>query len=106
MEIFQEFRSDSRCRKAFESVVGISFSGQMHGLVSIDEYGKPVRPAIIWLDQRSVQEVDEILGKLSEEEINTVLGNRICVGFSCPSLLWIKKNEPENYKKNLESIST
>lgn len=39
MEIFQEFRSDSRCRKAFESVVGISFSGQMHGLVSIDEYG-------------------------------------------------------------------
>ena len=99
VEIFQEFRSDSRCRKAFESVVGISFSGQMHGLVSIDEYGKPVRPAIIWLDQRSVQEVDEILGKLSEEEINTVLGNRICVGFSCPSLLWIKKNEPENYKK-------
>ena len=50
VEIFQEFRSDSRCRKAFESVVGISFSGQMHGLVSIDEYGKPVRPAIIWLD--------------------------------------------------------
>ena len=91
MEIFQEFRSDSRCRKAFESVVGISFSGQMHGLVSIDEYGKPVRPAIIWLDQRSVQEVDEILGKLSEEEINTVLGNRICVGFSCPSCCGSRK---------------
>lgn len=50
LHVFQEFRSDSRCRKAFESVVGISFSGQMHGLVSIDEYGKPVRPAIIWLD--------------------------------------------------------
>ncbi|MFR4145092.1 MAG: FGGY family carbohydrate kinase [Mediterraneibacter gnavus] len=110
VEIFQEFRSDSRCRKAFESVVGISFSGQMHGLVSIDEYGKPVRPAIIWLDQRSVQEVDEILGKLSEEEINTVSGNRICVGFSCPSLLWIKKMSLKIIKKfgkyfNLRTIS-
>lgn len=61
--------------------------------------GQPVRPAIIWLDQRSIKELEFIRSQISETEIRTILGNRLCPGFAFPSLLWMKRNEPANYER-------
>lgn len=83
---------------AFDSIHAISFSGQMHGLVTVDADGNPVRPAIVWLDQRSRHEVELINQKLADKEIREVLHNRIYTGFAFSSLLWIKEHEPQNYQ--------
>lgn len=98
-DICKEFRGDSDTREAFQAVEGISFSGQMHGLVCVDGNGDPIRPAIIWLDHRSARELEQIHSNLTETEIRKILHNRICAGFAFPSLLWMKGNEPQNYQK-------
>lgn len=90
-----------RChyREAFDQICGIGLSGQMHGLVMVDQSGKPLRPSIIWLDQRSCAEAGSISRMIPEEEKKSVLHNRIYPGFALPSLLWVKKNEPEQYRR-------
>lgn len=99
LEILRQFRCDENTKAAFDNIAGIGFSGQMHGLVCIDEAGVPVRPAILWLDQRSGDIVREMNAQLGEETKKHVLHNQIAAGFAFPSLLWMKKNEPENYWK-------
>ena len=83
--------------EAFQKLEGIGLSGQMHGLVTVDKNGKVLRPAILWLDQRSCAEVEEINNRISDEERGRILHNRIYPGFAFPSLLWMKKNEPDLY---------
>ena len=75
-----------------EEIKGIGFSGQMHGLVPLDGNGKPVRNAIIWEDQRSEIQVDELKGLGLEE----IVLNSAGTGFMLTSLLWLKEKEPEN----------
>lgn len=79
------------------SIKGISFSGQMHGLVVLDEEDQVIRPAIIWCDQRTTSECDTL--NSSSLDIKEIIGNEVLTGFTSPKLLWIKNNEPENYKK-------
>ena len=81
-----------------DEIAGVSFSGQMHGAVLLDENYEPIRPAILHCDARSgvqVKAVKEMLG----EEVKSLMMNPVYSGFLFISLLWVKENEPENYAK-------
>lgn len=80
-------------------VKGISFSGQMHGLVCLDENDNVIRPAILWNDQRTVKETDYLNDVIGREKLLENTGNVAVTGFTAPKVLWIKNNEPENFKK-------
>jgi len=97
MEVLNKLKAHNP--QGFDNICGISFSGQMHGLVAIDCHGNPVRSAIIWLDQRSDEMVKLINEKLTQSEIAEILHNRIHTGFAFPSLLWMKEYEPESYER-------
>ena len=87
------------CPAAYECISAIGFSGQMHGLVLTDPSGTPVRPAIIWLDQRAKKQLSEIENTLSEHEMGEILRNRVSSGFAFPSVLWVREMEPEIFSK-------
>ncbi len=80
---------------AFPAICAIGLSGQMHGLVLTDQAGNPLRNAILWLDQRSVTQVEEISLLLPPEEMGSIFRNRVSTGFALPSLLWVREREPE-----------
>jgi xylulokinase len=81
------------------SIAGIGLSGQMHGLVLVDKAGAMVRPAIIWSDQRSKEQIDKINRVIRQEKTLDKMLNSVSTGFAVASLLWVKENEPENYQK-------
>jgi len=80
------------------SIKGIGISGQTHGTVILDKNHQPLRKAIIWMDKRTVPQV-EMLKKKFEEKIMFTSGLPISCGFMLPSLLWIKENEPRIWNK-------
>jgi xylulokinase len=75
----------------------IGFSGQMHGLVTLDEQHRPLRPAILWNDQRTAEECAEIEDSVGLARLIDLTGNRALTGFTAPKLLWLRKHEPEVY---------
>lgn len=77
------------------SIRGIGLSGQMHGLVLLDRNNKVIRPALIWCDQRSQRQVDEINAAIGLENILHAIANPVLTGFTLPKLLWVRDNEPE-----------
>ncbi|MCQ2569827.1 MAG: xylulokinase [Limosilactobacillus sp.] len=81
-----------------EEIAGISFSGQMHGLVLLDENNQVLRPAILWNDTRTTAQCEEITAKLGDEFVD-ITGNQPLEGFTLPKLLWVKENEPEIWAK-------
>ena len=81
------------------AVRGISFSGQMHGVVMLDSSYRPVRPAILHCDARSSRQVEEIKDQLGMEKIREWFMNPVYTGFLLPSLLWVREEEPGNYEK-------
>lgn len=91
--------------EAYGSIAAIGFSGQMHSLVPVDREGNSVHPAIIWLDQRSQKQLDEINSRIDQEELARVIHNKVFTGFAFPSLLWMKENRPENFR-NIYKILT
>src|SRR3954452_10871867 len=80
-----------------EGVAGIGLSGQMHGLVTLDANDRPIRPAILWNEQRTGAECAEIEEKVGFERLVTLTGNRALTGFTAPKLLWLRRHEPETY---------
>jgi D-xylulose kinase len=86
-------------------VKGLSFSGQMHGIVLVNESGSPLRPAIIHLDARSSDALDEIYSRYSIEELCGVIFNRPAAGFGLTSLVWLKKHEPHILEKTRYVLS-
>ena len=76
-------------------IKGVSFSGQMHGLVLLDKAGRPLRNAVLWNDTRTTPQCEAIKDKKGEQ----VLGNPVVEGFTLTKLLWVKENEPELWKK-------
>lgn len=82
-----------------EGILGIGFSGQMHGLVMTDRSGNPIRNAIIWADQRSAGQIEDIYGQVSREKVSRVFCNRLSTGFMLPSLLWVREHEPQKYER-------
>lgn len=81
--------------EAFNGIEAVGFSGQMHGIVVVDREGRPLRPAILWLDQRSRKELEFITHELGFEKMGEVFRNRAFTGFAFPSLMWLKDHEPE-----------
>ncbi len=82
-----------------EQVKGIGLSGQMHGLVMLDKECNVIRPAIIWCDQRTANECNEITERVGAERLVTITANPALTGFTASKILWVRKNEPENYQK-------
>ncbi|HKO29237.1 MAG TPA: xylulokinase [Solirubrobacteraceae bacterium] len=76
---------------------GIGLSGQMHGLVALDANDNPLRPAILWNDQRTQAECDEIETTIGLERLIELTGNRALTGFTAPKLLWLQHHEPDTY---------
>ena len=81
------------------SVASVSFSGQMHGLVVLDENDNVIRPAILWNDSRSSRETEYLNNVIGKETLQQNTGNIAFSGFTAPKILWLKNNEPENFKK-------
>jgi xylulokinase len=82
-----------------DQVAGIGLTGQMHGLVLLDEAGQVLRPAILWNDQRTQAQCDEIHRMIGKELFIQITGNVALTGFTAPKILWVKDNEPEIYAK-------
>lgn len=85
-------------------IKSIGLSGQMHGLVLLDKQMKPVRPAVIWADQRTKQQIDDIYNIIGVDEFRKTTLNSLSTGFFLCSLMWVRDNEPENYKKAYKAI--
>jgi xylulokinase len=80
-------------------VAGISFGGQMHGLVILDEQDNVIRPAILWNDGRTGEETDYLNNEIGREKLSQYTANIAFPGFTAPKILWVKKHEPENFAK-------
>ncbi|MCI8624447.1 MAG: xylulokinase [Provencibacterium sp.] len=82
------------------TIVGVSFSGQMHGMVALDKEKRPVRRAILWNDQRTQKQCDQITEAAGGlPGLLTYTNNMMLTGYTGGKILWMKENEPENYEK-------
>ncbi len=82
-----------------EEVRGIGLSGQMHGLVMLDEADEIIRPAILWNDQRTAAECEQITESVGYDRLLELVCNPALTGFTAPKILWVRNNEPENYER-------
>jgi xylulokinase len=80
-----------------EDIAAVGLTGQMHGLVLLDEKGEVLRPAILWNDQRTQIQCDEIHARIGKENFIQITGNVALTGFTAPKILWVHENEPEVY---------
>ncbi len=89
----------ARLRQGVPEILGIGFSGQMHGLVCLDPANQVIRPAILWNDQRSAPQCAALEAGPGLERLLRLTGNRALPGFTAPKLLWMRENEPEAYAR-------
>ena len=82
-----------------DTVKGISFGGQMHGLVLLDENDEVIRPAILWNDGRTGAETAYLNETIGQDKLMEYTANIAFAGFTAPKILWVKKNEPENFAR-------
>ena len=82
---------------AADDIKGLGISGQMHGLVMLDEAGEVIRPSIIWCDQRTGKECREITEKVGAKRLIEITANPALTGFTASKILWVRNHEPENY---------
>ncbi|PSL41645.1 xylulokinase [Planomicrobium soli] len=93
VELLKDFDGDVR------DIEGISFSGQMHGLVLLDENNEVLRPAILWNDTRTTAQCQQIYEAVGEERLLQITKNPALEGFTLPKILWVKQFEPEIFSK-------
>ncbi len=82
-----------------DKITGISFGGQMHGLVVLDDRDRVIRPAILWNDGRTSEECEYLNEEIGRDVLSKETGNIAFAGFTAPKLLWMKKNEPEFFAR-------
>lgn len=82
-----------------ENIAGIGLSGQMHGLVMLDENNEVIRKSIIWCDQRTGRECEEITQRVGAKRLIEITANPALTGFTASKILWVRNNEPDNYNK-------
>lgn len=87
----------AQCDKS--QIKGISFGGQMHGLVVLDEKDQIIRPAILWNDGRTGKQTDYLNQEIGKETLSRYTGNIAFAGFTAPKILWMRKKEPENFAR-------
>ena len=80
-------------------IKGVGLSGQMHGLVVLDESNQVQRPSLIWCDQRSQAQVDWVNSTVGRQKVLDCIANPVLTGFTLPKLLWVRDHEPEVYEK-------
>lgn len=80
-------------------VKGIGITGQMHGLVMLDENNKPLRPSILWCDTRTEQECAEMTEELGLKRLIEITANPALPGFTASKIRWVEKNEPSIFKR-------
>ncbi len=95
MEGIRELTAD--CDKS--QVQGISFGGQMHGLVALDDQDQVIRPAILWNDGRTGKQTDYLNQVIGKDKLSEYTANIAFAGFTAPKILWMKENEPENFAR-------
>lgn len=90
----------SELSKGLENeILGLSFGGQMHGLVALNENDDIIRPCILWNDGRTEKQVKYLNKTVGKEKLSALTGNIAFAGFTAPKLLWLYENEPENFAK-------
>lgn len=82
-----------------DDVTAIGLTGQMHGLTLLDKNGEVLRPAILWNDQRTGAQCDEIRARIGKERLIQITGNDALTGFTAPKILWVREHEPEVYAR-------
>ncbi|HEY6266665.1 MAG TPA: xylulokinase [Candidatus Acidoferrum sp.] len=82
-----------------EEIACVGFSGQMHGAVMLDEQGSVVRPALIWCDVRTEKQCRDLTAKIGQERLIQLTCNPALANFTLTKLLWVRENEPENWKR-------
>ncbi|MEW5873234.1 MAG: xylulokinase [Chloroflexota bacterium] len=82
-----------------QAVQAIGLTGQMHGLVLLDQYGQVLRPAILWNDQRTAAECEQITETVGFDHLLQVTGNKALTGFTAPKILWVRNHEPQVYAR-------
>lgn len=80
-------------------IKSIGLSGQMHGLVMLDKEGKVIRRSIIWADQRTSAECEEITSRVGKQRLIEITANPALTGFTASKILWVRNHEPQNYEK-------
>lgn len=86
-------RSDGRSMRA------IGLSGQMHGIVALDKHDQPVRPAMLWADQRGAAHVAMIEQRIDRQTLLQHTGSRASVSFSAPKIMWLRQHEPQSWAR-------
>lgn len=84
---------------AAKDIAAIGLTGQMHGLVLLDDAGEVLRPAILWNDQRCAEECDEIRARLGKDRLVQISGNDALTGFTAPKIVWVRNHEPDVYDR-------
>ena len=84
---------------AGEEVAGIGLTGQMHGSVFLDSSDEVIRPALLWNDQRTYRQCDEITRAVEEERLISIAGNPALTGFQAPKIIWLRDEEPQNFER-------
>jgi xylulokinase len=80
-------------------IAAIGLTGQMHGAVFLDANNEVIRPALLWNDQRTAAECDEITVKVGPTRLIEIAGNPALTGFQAPKIVWLRNHEPENYAR-------
>lgn len=80
-----------------DNIVSLGISGQMHGLVMLNENCEVIRPCILWCDQRTKKECDELTERVGREKLVQITANPALTGFTASKILWVKNNEPKNF---------
>lgn len=82
-----------------DAINAIGLTGQMHGLVMLDGKGQVLRPAILWNDQRTSEQCDQIRHLIGKERLIQLTGNDALTGFTAPKILWVQQHEPEVFER-------
>ena len=80
-------------------MAAVGLTGQMHGLVLLDDTGEVLRPSILWNDQRTQAECDEIRDRVGRTQLIATTGNDPLTGFTAPKILWVRNHEPELFAR-------
>jgi len=87
-----------------EEIAVISFSAQMMGCLPLDKNGDPLRRSIIWADQRSTKQAEELRDKVGAEKVYQITGHRVSPAYSVEKIMWIMENQPEIYEKTYKFV--
>ncbi|RMF89716.1 MAG: xylulokinase [Nitrospinota bacterium] len=86
-------------RQSSRRMVALGLTGQMHGAVFLDAQGEVIRPALLWNDQRTAAECQEIEERVGADRLRAIAGNPALTGFQAPKILWLRRHEPEAYRR-------